>query len=101
MRSIFIRGEGVAANCCAHLLRQSGFPLVIERTERPKLPAIMLGETTQSLFRDVFGRPDLFYGLPRIERRVVAWGPNAKQLALPHSAVVVSEQVLLERLQTE
>ena len=99
MRSVFIRGEGVAANCCAHLLGASGFHLTIERTDRPKLPAIMLGETTQSLFRDVVGRADLFHGLPRIERRLVAWGPNSKPLALPHSAVVVSEQVLLERLQ--
>lgn len=101
MTSVLIRGEGVAATCCAHLLGASGFHLAIDRTDRPKLPAIMLGETTQSLFQDVFGRADLFHGLPRIERRVVAWGPNSKPLALPHSAVVVSEHVLMERLQTK
>ena len=101
MRSVLIRGEGVAANCCAQLLGASGFPVAIERTGRPKLPALMLGETTQALFRDVFGRAGLFDGLPRIERRVVAWGPSSKPIALPHSAIVVSEKVLLERLQVK
>jgi hypothetical protein len=101
MRSVFIRGEGVAASCCSHLLAAAGFRLAIEKTNRPKLPAIMLGEATQSLFRDAFGRADLFFGLPRIERRVVAWGPNAEPLTLPHSAVVVSELELLDRLDTQ
>jgi hypothetical protein len=60
----------------------------------------MLGETSQGLFRDVFEQPDLFAGLPEIRRRVVVWGPGAKPLSLAHSAVVVSEPALLERLQT-
>jgi len=58
----------------------------------------MLSEHTQALFKDVFNRQDLFRDLPRIGTRVVSWGPNAQPLALPHSAVVVSEQDLLERL---
>jgi hypothetical protein len=59
----------------------------------------MLGESTQRLLLDVFGREDLFVGLPRILRRVVAWGRDCEPLTLPHSAVVVSEQELLGRIQ--
>src|SRR6266852_4613650 len=45
--SVLIRGEGVAACCCNHLLTRAGLPLRIETTTRPKVPAIMLGEATQ------------------------------------------------------
>jgi hypothetical protein len=58
----------------------------------------MLSDHALALLRDVFDQPDLFRSLLRIRRRVVAWGPNAKPLALDHSAVVVSEQILLESL---
>ncbi len=58
----------------------------------------MLNETTQKLLRDVFDRQDLFTGLPRIQRRVVLWGQDSETLTLPHSAVVVPEQLLLERI---
>ncbi len=59
----------------------------------------MIGESTQKLLRDVFDSPDLFTGVPRIRRRVVAWGPSPKPVVVPHSAVVVSEQYLLSRIQ--
>src|SRR5262249_11719418 len=65
---------------------------------RPKLPAIMLGDVTQKLLADVFRRPDLFAGLPRIKRRVVAWGQSAQDSTVPHSAVVVSEEELWRRI---
>jgi hypothetical protein len=70
----------------------------MEALHRPKLPAIMLGETTQKLLRDVFGNEDLFAGFPRISSRVVLWGPSAEAITLPHSAVVVSEKELLDRI---
>jgi len=70
----------------------------VEKLRRPKLPAVMLGETTQKLLRDVFDRGDLFDGLPQIHRRVVAWGRDSAPVTLPHSAVVVSEQTLLDRI---
>jgi len=88
---VAIRGGGVAACCCAHLLKTG-----IEAADRPKLPAILVNDATQELMRDVFGRTDLFEGLPRIERRVVAWG--AKAVELPHRAVVISEEELRARL---
>ena len=58
----------------------------------------MLSQSTQALIGDVFQRDDLFEGLPRIENRIVAWGPNSKPVALPHSSVLVSEQDLSARL---
>jgi hypothetical protein len=98
-RGVLIRGEGVAASCCTRLLDQAGVPFVRESGFRPRLPAIMLGETAQKLLSDVFDRTDLFAGLPRIKKRVVAWKPNSEPLALPHSAVIVSEQALLNTIQ--
>ena len=55
----------------------------------------MLGEQALALIRDVFEQPGLLRNLPRISKRVVAWGPGAKPLAVDHSAVVVSEEALL------
>lgn len=96
MTDVVIRGDGVAACACAHLLRAAGIPACIESVNRPRLPVIMIGEATQALIRDVFSQADLFDGLPRIHNRVVAWG--AEPSSLSHSAVVVSEEALLDRL---
>jgi hypothetical protein len=81
------------------LLSKAGFHVVTERVGRPRLPVIMLGDHALALIRDVFDRSDLFADLPRIEKRVVAWGPNSRPLELNHSAVVVSEELLLDSLQ--
>ena len=97
--SVEIRGDGVAARCCAHLFAKSRIPVVWQPCERPRLPAILLSEPAQALISDVFGRKDLFAGLPAIRKRIVCWGRGASPVALDHSAVVVSEEVLLQRLQ--
>jgi hypothetical protein len=96
--TVAIHGDGVAALCCAHLLRNAGFRVATQRIDRPRVPAIMLSEAALELIRDVFERPLLFAGLPRIERRIVAWGDSPNASSLPHSAVVVSETLLLESL---
>jgi hypothetical protein len=96
--NVVIRGGGVAAHCCARLLRQPDFRLAFDSAVRPKLPAIMIGAATQGLFHDVFGQPNLFDGLPRITKRIVAWGHAAERRVLRHDAVVVDEQALLDRL---
>ncbi len=70
----------------------------MERLDRPRVPAIMLSDAAVELIRDVFGKPSLFSGLPRIERRNVLWGDAVDPRALAHSAVVVSETALLESL---
>ncbi len=99
--TVLVRGEGVAAACCARLLEEGGIRVAFETLDRPKVPAIMLGESAQKLLADVFNRPDLFSGLARIRKRVVLWGERAEPLTLPHSAVVVSEQALLDRIQPQ
>jgi hypothetical protein len=86
-----IVGDGVAACCCAHLLETR-----IEGGERVRVPALIVGEATQRLIADVFGREDVFAGLPKIERRVVAWG--SEPMDVPHKAVVISEEDLVARL---
>lgn len=89
-----IRGDGVAASCCAHLLH----PVACERTSRPRIPVIMLSEAAQGLIRDIFQKDDLFRDLPRIRKRIVAWGQDAMPVELDHSAVIVSEEALLSSL---
>jgi hypothetical protein len=46
----------------------------------------------------VYGQPDLFHGLFHINPRIVAWEPGSPPVTLPHRAVVISEEALLERL---
>src|SRR5215471_445273 len=96
--NVTIRGDGVAARCCARLLEGEEFRVTLQAPPRPKLPAIMIGATTQKLFLDVFGQDDLFRGLPVIKTRVVTWGPGADPRVLPHSAIIAREQDLLDRL---
>src|SRR5438270_9221020 len=101
MRRIVIRGDGIAACCCAHVLGAAGISVVLEKTSRAKVPSIMLSQSTQALIADVFRRGDLFQGLPQIEKRIVAWGPDSRPVALPHSSVLVSEEDLSTRLLPE
>jgi len=100
---VIIRGDGVAAYCCAYLLNKAGFRVDLQFVDRPRLPVILLGDQALALIRDIFEQPALFDDLPRIRKRVVswgndAWGPGAKAVALDHSAVVVSEQTLLDAI---
>jgi len=85
----------VAAYCCAYLLSKAGFAVDLEPADRPRLPVILLGDQALALIRDIFDQPGLFADAPRIRKRVVAWGPNAKPLVVEHSAVLVSEEILL------
>ena len=93
-----IRGTSVAASCCAHLLQVAGFRVCRAESQRPRIPAILVSEAAQLLLRDVYGRPDLFDGLFRIDRRIVSWEPGSPPVTLPHRAVAISEQALLELL---
>jgi hypothetical protein len=95
-----ILGDGVAANCCAHLLNAAGLGVTMEKTNRPKVPALLIGNPTQALIEDVFERQDVFRGAQRISKRIVAWGTNADPVEIPHSAVVISESELTDRLRS-
>jgi hypothetical protein len=92
-----IRGDGVAARCCAHLLHL----VSCERTSRTRIPVIMLSDAAQRLIRDIFQQDHLFRDLPHIRKRIVAWGPDATPVELDHSAVIVSEEALLSSLGIE
>jgi hypothetical protein len=96
--SVVIRGDGIAAYCCAYLLGKAGLYVVLEPGDRPRVPAIMLSDHALALIRDIFDRQDLFRDAPHIRKRMVAWGPDSTVLALDHSAVVVSEEDLLREL---
>jgi 2-polyprenyl-6-methoxyphenol hydroxylase-like FAD-dependent oxidoreductase len=97
MKSVIIRGDGVAACCCAYLLKQAGFRVAVKRGERPRLPAILLSDAALGLIQGVFGALSFDQSHP-IRSRVVAWSPNAQAVTVEHSARVVSEQVLLAKL---
>ena len=97
MKNIFISGDGVAACCCAYILKQAGFRVAVKRSERPRLPAILLSDAALALIQGVFG--DLsFDDSHLIRHRVVARGADSRGVAFAHSALVVSEQGLLAKL---
>jgi hypothetical protein len=98
---ILITGDGVAAHCCAHLLISAGCHVAVDRRSRPKLPALLIGKATQALFGDVFGRSDLLRDAHRIRKRAVLWGHNSPRLVLDHSAAVISEQSLVDSIETK
>lgn len=85
-----LRGQGVAVATAAHLLDRAGFAFCREPGLRRPVPVIMLSDPALALLRDVFGDAKLFADRPRIEQRVAKWG-SAKAVAMPHGAVVVSE----------
>ncbi len=97
-QTVLIEGDGIAACCCAHLLRNSGLTVKLARSARPKPPTILVSEATQLLLGDIFEDPNLFRGFAPIRKRIVSWGPGAVPVTLPHVALVVSEQALLDRL---
>ena len=98
MTSVAIQGQGVAARCCAWLLDRAGTPVSMAEQGPARVPALVISQATGRLLADVFEQPNLFAGLPRIARRIVAWGRGVEPVSLPHSAVVLSEEALLARL---
>lgn len=97
-QTVLIQGDGLAACCAAHLLRADNLSVTLARDPRPKPPTILVSEATQHLLCDIFEDRDLFRGFTPINKRIVAWGPDAEPVVLPHSAKVVAEQELLDRL---
>jgi len=95
---VIIRGDGVAAYCCAYLLNQAGFRVELESVDRPRLPVILLGDLALALVRDIFAQPEIFADAPRIRKRIVAWGADGAPVSLEHSAVLVSERDVLSAI---
>src|SRR5450432_3882880 len=96
-RTILVEGGGIAALCCQQLLHGQCYTGASIVAKSPRLPAILVSQSTQKLLADIFESTDLFEGLSHIRERVVAWGPGTP-VRLRHSAVVASEEVLLDRL---
>ncbi|GAM06097.1 hypothetical protein [Novosphingobium sp. MBES04] len=84
-----IRGGGVAAHCCAGLLRQAGLAALHPPTRPSSAPAILLGAVAVKLLRDCLKAPDLLANARHVRRRIVAWG-GSEPTVLPHDAVVLS-----------
>ncbi len=96
--NIEVHGSGVAGCCCTHLLRSGGLEVLAESSTRTDGPVLMLSDQTQTLLTDVFGHGGLFGDAIQIKKRIVLWGRNSEAAVLPHSGIVVSEAVLLDRL---
>lgn len=94
---VYIDGGGVAACGAAHLLLRTGCRVAWRETLRPRLPAILLNGPAQALLSDIFEKNDLFRGGHSISKRVVSWG-DRETVTLEHSARVISEETLLDRL---
>lgn len=99
--SIVVRGGGVAATTCSFVLRSAGFALTLEPSARLHVPAVMLPPSSQKLFEDVLGASGVFRSAAHISKRIVKWGTEGQPMAVPHSAVVVSEQFLLDQLEAK
>lgn len=95
---VHIEGDGVAAACCAQLFSETGQPFTSSRVVRPKLGAVLLSRQTVALLAGIFPSADLLTVGHPIQKRIVAWGPAAEPITLPHSALVISETDLLTRL---
>jgi hypothetical protein len=96
--SVVVRGSGIAAWCCAFLLNKAGIHTRIQENARAALPAILLSPAALTLIRDIFEQPGLFRDIPRIRRRVVAWGAESVPMSLDHFACVISEELLLQQI---
>lgn len=96
VRGVLIQGDGIAACCCAHRLR--GLELVTTGRKGAKAPVLLISGQSQALLAEVFEDQELFRKSHQICKRIVAWGNRAHAIVLPHSAAVVSEQDLLDRL---
>lgn len=92
--NIYIKGDGIAARCCAHLLRRAGAKVLGDGVASARVPAMMLSPLAISLMRDVFTAPALFSNVFEIDRRYVTWG-GTERIAIPHAAAVISERALL------
>jgi len=79
---VAILGDGMAASTCRYLLQSAAIWTDIRPAARTPLPAILLSECSQTLFRNVFELNDVFCGLPQIRKRLVKWG-DGNAIAVP------------------
>jgi hypothetical protein len=97
-KTVEIEGEGMAAVCCAQLFSARGQTFTSSRVARPRLGNVLLSRRTLLLLSEIFPTVYLISLCHLIQKRIVAWGPDAAPVTLAHSAWVVSEADLLSRL---
>ena len=98
-QSVLVRGRGVAAFCCLQLLQEQAARADAGEGKSGGLPAMLISPATQNLLADVFKTSDLFQGMHQIRSRIVSWGNGGGEpVTLPHSGLVGSERVLLDRM---
>ncbi|SDF05835.1 hypothetical protein [Terriglobus roseus] len=99
---VCMEGDGIASVCLTRLLRDAGVACIGEKTQRPKVAAILLSQATQYLLHEIFPIADagdaLYAGFLPIRRRIVLWGNAKEAVSFPHLGLVAPEDVLLERL---
>src|SRR5689334_22215850 len=86
-----IQGHGIAASCCAQLLR-----VPIQPGPRRSVPVLLIVPPTEALLNSLFGG-SVLDGCARIQRRIVRWA-GRDTVTIPHQAALISEDALLERL---
>jgi len=94
-KMVEIEGDGVAAVCCAQLFSTSGQTFTCSPVARPRLGSVLLSRQTLLLLSEIFPTVDLISLCHPVQKRIVAWGPDAAPITLAHSAGVVSEADLL------
>jgi hypothetical protein len=97
-KMVEIEGDGVAAVCCAQLFSADGQTFTCSHVARPRLGSVLLSRQTLLLLGEIFPAVDLISLCHPIQKRIVAWGPDAAPVNLAHSAWVLSEGDLLSRL---
>ena len=98
---VCVEGDGIASVCVTRLLRDAGVACIGEKTQRPKVAAILMNQATQHLLHEIFpvaDAGDAFPGFLPIRRRIVLWGNAKEAVSLPHLGLVAPEDVLLEQL---
>ncbi len=90
--TVLVRGDGVAALACAHLLLRAGHKVSLEPRDRRPVPALLLSDQALHLLGDIFENRALFADRHRITARHVAWG--GETIVLPHRGVVLAEDEL-------
>lgn len=101
MPEAVLRGDGLAVAACNSLLSRAGWQVFHDLVERPKLPVVLLNQASQNLVRDVFANATALEGLHPIDKRIVRWGTGAQTLTIPHQALAVGEQTLLDLLSSK
>jgi hypothetical protein len=95
---VHIRGDGLAAWCCARLLAGAGFRVTVEGAARRSSRLILVNGPTQKLLNEFAGDSTIFENAMQIQKRVVAWGPGAVPRTFDHSAAAIREASLLDTL---